>query len=62
LKRQAAEMMRVTREKNSRTLACHHKMMFYGDPSPWLVALVDKVGVEATWFALLQALEPASTH
>ncbi len=104
-KRQAAEMMRVTREKDTGTLAydwflskdgteCQvreayvdadalvehalnvreareamfaefaydHKMTFYGDPSPRLLALVDKVGVDATWFTLLQALEPASTH
>ena len=104
-KRQAAEMMRVTREKDTGTLACDwflskdgtecevreayvnadalvehglnvreardamfaefaydHKMTFYGDPSPRLIALVDKVGVDATWFTLLQALEPASVH
>jgi quinol monooxygenase YgiN len=104
-KRQAAEMMRVTREKDTGTLAydwflskdgteCQvreayvdadalvehalnvreareamfaefaydHKMTFYGDPSPRLLALVDKVGVGATWFTLLQALEPATTH
>jgi quinol monooxygenase YgiN len=104
-KRQAAEMMRVTREKDTGTLAYDwflskdgterqvreayvdadalvehalnvreareamfaefaydHKMTFYGDPSPRLLALVDKVGVDATWFTLLQALEPASTH
>jgi quinol monooxygenase YgiN len=104
-KRQAAEMMRVTREKDTGTLAydwfvsnngteCQvreayvdadalvehalnvreareamfaefaddHKMTFYGDPSPRLLALVDRVGVDATWFTLLQALEPATTH
>jgi quinol monooxygenase YgiN len=104
-KRQAAEMMRVTREQDTGTLAydwflskdgteCEvreayvnadalvehalnvreardamfaefaydHKMTFYGDPSPRLIALVDKVGVDATWFTLLQALEPASVH
>jgi quinol monooxygenase YgiN len=104
-KRQAAEMMWVTREKDTGTLAydwflskdgteCQvreayvdadalvehalnvreareamfaefaydHKMTFYGDPSPRLLALVDKVGVDATWFTLLQALEPATTH
>jgi hypothetical protein len=27
---------------------------------PHPIALVDKVGVNATWFTLLQALEPAS--
>ena len=96
-KRPAAEMMRVTREKDTGTLAydwflnkdgteCEvretyvdadalvehalnvrdsravmfaefaydHKMTFYGDPSPQLIALVGKVGVEAKWFTLLQ--------
>ncbi|HKA96076.1 MAG TPA: antibiotic biosynthesis monooxygenase [Streptosporangiaceae bacterium] len=104
-KRQAAELMRVTREKDTGTLAydwflsadgteCEvreayvdadalvehalnvrevravmfaefaygHKMAFYGDPSPRLVELVNKIGVDVKWFTLLQALEPASTH
>lgn len=104
-KRQAAEMMRVTREKDTGTLAydwffskdgteCEvheayvdadalvehalnvrdaravmfaefaydHKMAFYGDPSPRLLALVDKIGVDVKWFTLLQALEPESVH
>jgi len=104
-RRQAAEMMRVTREKDTGTLAydwflsndgtaCEvheayvdadalveqalnvretravmfaefaydHKMAFYGDPSPRLVELVNKIGVDAEWFTLLQALEPASAH
>jgi quinol monooxygenase YgiN len=104
-KRQAAEMMRVTREKDTGTLAydwflskdgteCEvreayldadalvehalnvreardvmfaefaydHKMAFYGQPSPRLTALVDKIGVDVKWFTLLQALEPASAR
>ena len=104
-KRQAAEMMRLTREMDTGTLAydwylsadgteCEvreayvdpdalvahafhvrearealfaqsaydHRMSFYGDPSPRLVELVDKIGVNVTSFALLQALEPASVH
>jgi len=104
-KRQAAEMMRVTREKDTGTLAydwflskdeteCEvhetyvdadalvehalnvrdardvmfaefaydHKMAFYGDPSPRLTALLNKIGVDVEWFTLLQVLEPASTH
>ena len=104
-KRQAAEMMRVTREKDTGTLAydwfvsidgteCEvhetyvdadalvehalnvreargvmfaefaydHKMAFYGDPSPRLIALLNKIGVDAEWFTLLQALEPASVR
>ena len=104
-KRQAAEMMRVTREKDTGTLAydwflskdgteCQvreayvdadalvehalnvreareamfaefaydHKMTFYGDPSPRLVDLVNRFGVDATWFTPLQALKPAGVH
>jgi quinol monooxygenase YgiN len=102
-KRQAAEMMRQTREKDTGTLAydwfltndgteCEvreayvdadalvdhalhvheardvmfrefaydHKMAFYGEPSPRLVELVHKIGVDVTYYSLLQALEPAS--
>jgi quinol monooxygenase YgiN len=101
-KRQAAEMMRQARERDTGTLAydwflsedgteCEvreayvdadalvehafhvreardvlfaefaydHKMAFYGDPSPRLVELVAKVGVDVTYFTLLQAFEPA---
>jgi quinol monooxygenase YgiN len=104
-KRQAAEMMRQARERDTGTLAydwflsedgteCEvreayvdadalvehafhvreardvlfaefaydHKMAFYGDPSPRLVELVDKVGVDVTYFTLLQAFEPAPVH
>jgi quinol monooxygenase YgiN len=101
-KRQAAEMMRLTREKDTETLAydwflskdgteCEvreayvnadglvdhafhvreardllfaesaydHKMAFYGDPSPRLLELMSRIGVEFTWFTSLQTLEPA---
>ena len=104
-KRQAVEMMRVTREKDTGTLAydwflskdgteCEvhetyvnadalvehavnvrkaraamfaqfaydHQMAFYGDPSPRLIALLDKIGVDAEWFTLLQAFEPDSAR
>lgn len=104
-KQQAAEMMRVTREKNTGTLAydwflsedgttCEvreayvdadalvehalnvreareamfaqfaydHRMSFYGEPSPRLVELVNKVGVDVTWFTLFQAFQPASVY
>jgi hypothetical protein len=37
-------------------------MTIYGEPSPRLVELFDRVGVDVTWFTLLQALEPASVH
>jgi quinol monooxygenase YgiN len=102
-KRQAAEMMRQTREKDTGTLAydwflssdgtqCEvreayvdpdalvehafhvreardvmfeqfaydHQMAFYGDPSPRLLELVNKIGVNVTYYTLLQALEPTS--
>jgi predicted CoA-binding protein len=33
-----------------------------GDPSPRLLALVDKIGVDVTYYTLLQALESAGVH
>jgi hypothetical protein len=42
--------------------AYDHEMAFYGELSPRLVELLDTVGVDATRFSLLQALEPASVH
>jgi quinol monooxygenase YgiN len=104
-KKQAAEMMRQTREKDTGTLhydwflskdgtecevredyvdsnafiehamnvreardtlfaefAYDHKMTVYGSPSPRLVELFDRLGVNITYFTLLQALEPVSAH
>ena len=104
-KRQAAEIMRVTRELDTGTLAydwflsadgtaCEvheayvdadalvdhafhvreardalfaeyaydHQMAFYGEPTPRLAELVNKIGVNASVFTLLQALEPAGVH
>ena len=103
-KRQAAETMRQTREKDTGTLAydwflssdgtqCEvreayvdadalvdhafhvreardalfaefaedHKMFVYGEPSPRLKELTEKIGVNVTWFTRLQALDPANT-
>ena len=54
--------VREARDALFAEFAYDHKMAFYGDPSPRLVALVDKIGVNATYFTLLQALEPASVH
>jgi quinol monooxygenase YgiN len=54
--------VREAREALFATSAYDHKMAFYGDPSPRLLELVDKVGVDVTSFTLLQALEPASIH
>jgi quinol monooxygenase YgiN len=102
-KRQADEMMRQTREKDTGTLAydwflssdgteCEvreayvdadalvdhafhvreardvmferfaydHTMAFYGEPSPRLLELVNRIGVNVTSYSLFQALEPAS--
>lgn len=54
--------VREAREALFAEFAYDHKMLIYGDPSPRLVELVDKFGVNVTWFTLLQALEPASVH
>jgi quinol monooxygenase YgiN len=101
-KRQAAEMMRQTREKDTETLAydwflsndgteCEvreayvdadalvdhafhvrdardalyaesaydHRMAFYGEPSPRLMELVNKIGVDVTLFVPLQTFDAA---
>ena len=42
--------------------AYDHKMTIYGDPLARLVELFDRVGVDVTWFTLLQALEPAGVE
>jgi quinol monooxygenase YgiN len=52
--------VREARDALFAEFAYDHRMAFYGDPSPRLVALVDKIGVNVTYFTLLQALEPAS--
>jgi quinol monooxygenase YgiN len=52
--------VREARDALFAEFAYDHKMAFYGDPSPRLVALVDKIGVNVTYFTLLQALEPVS--
>ena len=42
--------------------AYDHRMAFYGEPSPRLTELVNKIGVSVTSFAEFQALEPAGVH
>jgi quinol monooxygenase YgiN len=42
--------------------AYDHEMAFFGEPSPRLVELLNRIGVDATRFSPLQALEPASIH
>jgi quinol monooxygenase YgiN len=104
-KRQAAEMMRQAREKDTGTLAydwflsddgteCEvreayvdadalvdhalhvreardalfaeaaydHRTAFYGQPSPRLEELINRIGVDVTRFTLLQVLEPAGVE
>jgi quinol monooxygenase YgiN len=39
--------------------AFDHRMAFYGEPSPRLMELVNRIGVNVTFFTELQALEPA---
>jgi len=54
--------VREARDVMFEEFAYDHKMAFYGEPSPRLVELVDKIGVYVTQFTLLQALEPATVH
>ena len=54
--------VREARETLFAEFAYDHKMAFYGDPSPRLVGLVDKFGVDVTWFTSLQSLEPVNVH
>jgi len=42
--------------------AFDHRMAFYGDPSPRLMELVTRIGVDVTFFTELQALEPAGVQ
>jgi quinol monooxygenase YgiN len=42
--------------------AFDHRMAFYGEPSPRLTELVNKIGVNVTSFTIFQALEPAGVH
>ena len=42
--------------------AYDHRMALYGEPSPRLLDLENKVGVNVTFFTELQALEPAGVH
>jgi quinol monooxygenase YgiN len=42
--------------------AYDHRMAFYGELSPRLEELINRIGVDATRFTLLQALEPAGVE
>ena len=52
--------VREAREALFAQSAYDHRMVFYGDPSPRLVELVHRIGVDVAYFTLLQALEPAT--
>ena len=52
--------VREARDALFAEFAYDHTMALYGDPSPRLIELVGKVGVNVTYYSLLQALEPAS--
>jgi len=54
--------IREARDVMFERFAYDHRMTFYGDTSPRLDELIDKIGVEVTRFTLLQALEPAIVH
>lgn len=51
--------IREAREALFAESAYDHRMAFYGEPSPQLLELVNRIGVDFTAFTLLQALEPA---
>ena len=42
--------------------AFDHHMAFYGEPSPRLTELVNRFGVDATFFTEIQALDAAGVH
>ena len=54
--------VREAREAMFAEFAEDHRMAFYGEPTPQLEALVDRIGVHATSYTLLQALEPAGVR
>jgi quinol monooxygenase YgiN len=57
---QHAFHVREARDTLFGAFAHDHKMTIYGEPLPRLVELFDRVGVDVTWFRLLQALDPVS--
>jgi quinol monooxygenase YgiN len=54
--------VREARDAMFDEFAYDHEMAFYGEPSPRLVGLADKIGVHSTRFTLLQQLEPATVY
>jgi quinol monooxygenase YgiN len=54
--------VREARDALFASFAYDHRMAFYGEPSPRLLELLNKIGVDFTLFTPLQALEPAGAH
>src|SRR5512134_337107 len=54
-----ASHVRAARDALYAESAYDHRMAFYGEPSPRLMELVNRVGVRVTLFTPLQTLDPA---
>ena len=54
--------VREARDAMFAEFAEDHRMAFYGEPSPRLNEFEGRIGVQATSYTLLQALEPAGVH
>ena len=59
---QHAFNVREAREALFGDSAYDHHMVFYSEPTPRILELMEKFGVSFTWFAPLQSLEPASVR
>jgi quinol monooxygenase YgiN len=54
--------VREARDAMFAEFAEDHRMAFYGEPSPRLKEFVGRIGVHATSYTLLQALEPSGVR
>ena len=54
--------VREARDAMFATFAYDHRMTFFGEPTPRLGEMVERIGVNAKVFTLLQALEPAGVR
>jgi quinol monooxygenase YgiN len=52
--------VREARETMFAQFAYDHRMAFYGEPSPRLLELVQRIGVVPTEYRLLQSLDPGA--
>ncbi len=57
---QHAMNVREAREALFAEYAYDHKLAVYGEPSPRLSELVDRFGVDVTWFSPLEVSEPST--